>query len=316
MEWQKLGKIFDPADFELPFNCFAFAKSPQAVIFDDYVRIYFSAVAQDSTGKYLSHVLFVDFNKEFNKVLKISKKNVVPLGGLGCFDEHGIFPMSPIRVGDKIYAYTSGWSRRVSVSVETGIGLAISDDDGLTFKKYGDGPILWASLYEPNLVVDAFVRYFENTFHMWYIFGTGWKQFAKDAEPDRIYKIGHATSQDGINWKKEGKQIISSKLEDESQALPTVIKINNRFHMFFCYRKSFDFRSNSNNSYRIGYAYSDDLVLWIRNDDEAGIDVSSDGWDSEMMTYPHVFEMDNQIYMLYNGNEFGRYGFGIAKLKC
>ena len=316
MEWQKLGKIFDPADFELPFNCFAFAKSPQAVVFDDFVRIYFSAVAKDSTGKYLSHVLFADFNKKFNKVLRVSQKEVVSLGNLGCFDEHGIFPMSPVRVEDKIYAYTSGWSRRVSVSVETGVGLAISDDNGLTFKKHGDGPVLSASLYEPNLVVDAFVRYFENTFHMWYIFGIGWKQFAKDVEPDRIYKIGHATSKDGVDWKKEGKQIISSKFEDESQALPTVIKIENRFCMFFCYRKSFDFRNNSNNSYRIGYAYSDDLITWVRNDDEVGIDVSANGWDSEMVAYPHVFEMDSQIYMLYNGNEFGRHGFGIAKLVC
>ena len=38
---------------------------------------------------------------------------------------------------------------------------------------------------------------------MWYIFGTGWKRFAPDAAPDRIYKIGHAVSTDGIEWVKE-----------------------------------------------------------------------------------------------------------------
>jgi sucrose-6-phosphate hydrolase SacC (GH32 family) len=316
MKWKKLGKIFDPSNFELPFHCSSFAKSPQAIVFDDYVRIYFSAVAQDETGKYLSHVVFVDFDKTFKNILNTSHQTVIPLGNLGCFDEHGIFPFSPVKINKQIYAYTSGWSRRVSVSVETGIGLAISDDDGLTFQKYGEGPVLSASLYEPNLVVDGFVRQFDGIFHMWYIFGTEWKQFSENSEPDRIYKIGHAISSDGINWVKEGKQILPSIFDDESQALPTVIKIKNRFHMFFCYRKSFDFRNNPKNSYRIGYAYSDDLKTWIRDDKEGGIDVSPDGWDSDMMAYPHVFEMDDLIYMLYNGNEFGRYGFGLAQLEC
>ena len=81
---------------------------------------------------------------------------------------------------------------------------------------------------------------------MWYIFGTGWKRFSADAPPDRTYKIGHAVSSDGINWvKEEARQIIADRLgADESQALPTVIEIDGRYHMFFCYRQSFDFRKN------------------------------------------------------------------------
>ena len=85
--------------------------------------------------------------------------------------------------------------------------------------------------------------------------------------------------------------------------------------MFFCYRNSFDFRKNKNNSYRIGYTYSSDLVNWIRDDANSGIDISESGWDSDMMCYPNIFELDGKIYMLYNGNEFGKYGFGIAILE-
>jgi hypothetical protein len=33
-----------------------------------------------------------------------------------------------------------------------------------------------------------------------------------------------------------------------------------------------------------------------------------------MQCYPHVFECDGKVYLLYNGNEFGRYGFGLAEL--
>ena len=67
-------------------------------------------------------------------------------------------------------------------------------------------------------------------------------------------------------------------------------------------------------SYRIGYAFSDDMINWTRDDSKAGIDVSETGWDSEMIAYPHVFELDKNIYMLYLGNQVGRFGFGLAKL--
>lgn len=317
MKWKKLGKIFDPTQHQLPNGCIQFAQSPQALVFDDFVRIYFSTRSVDqSNGKYLSHIAFVDMQKNLRDVIRVSDQTVIPLGALGCFDEHGIFPVNILRHGDAVYAYTSGWSRRVSVSVETAIGLAISRDDGITFEKYGDGPVLAASLHEPCLVVDGFVKHFGNLFHMWYIFGTGWKKSAPDSPPDRTYKIGHATSSDGINWvKEEARQIISDRLgADESQALPTVIAIDGRYHMFFCYRQSFDFRKNRDRGYRIGHAYSDDLANWTRDDDNPLLDVTPGDWDADMLCYPHVFECDGSVYLLYNGNEFGRHGFGLAVL--
>lgn len=318
LKWRKLGKIFDPSDFVLPNNCVSFAQSPQALVFDDFVRIYFGTREEDkNTGKYLSHPAYVDVTKGFDKVIGVSQSTVLELGKLGCFDEHGIFPLNILRHKDRIYGYSCGWSRRVSVSVETATGLAISDDEGRTFQKYGDGPIVSASLNEPYLVGDSFVRVYNDVFHMWYMFGTQWKKFADDSAPDRTYKIGHAISHDGISWKKgEGLQIIEDKLgPEESMALPSVCRFNNLYHMFFCYRYSSDFRNNRDRGYRLGYACSNDLENWTRDDKKGGIDVSDDGWDSDMMCYPHVFQCDEKIYLLYNGNEFGRCGFGIAVLE-
>ena len=318
MKWKKRGKIFDPTEHILPNQCKEFAQSPQALVFDDFVRIYFSTREKDpENGKYLSHVAFVDFGKNLKDVIRVSEKTVIELGGLGCFDEHGIFPINVLRHKNRVYAYTCGWNRRVSVSVDTSIGFATSDDNGLTFQKLGSGPILSSSLNEPFLVGDAFVKVYDDVFHMWYMFGTQWKQYSENSPPDRTYKIGHATSIDGIDWKKEdGRQIIPDKLNNnESMALPSVIKIDSRYHMFFCYRESSDFRKSSSRGYRIGYAYSDDLVNWTRDDDNVGLDTSDGSWDSDMLCYPHVFKCDDRIYMLYNGNEFGRYGFGIAELE-
>ncbi|MBA4058382.1 MAG: glycosylase, partial [Marivirga sp.] len=135
-------------------------------------------------------------------------------------------------------------------------------------------------------------------------------------KPELIYRIRMASSTDGINWIKFDQNIIADKLgANEVQASPDVFFYGNKFHMFFCYMVTPDFRTNKAKSYRIGYASSTDLINWERNDSMAGIDVSAEGWDSEMVAYPHVFELDGNVYMFYLGNQVGRYGFGLAQLE-
>ncbi|MFZ4478453.1 MAG: hypothetical protein ACOYNZ_01020 [Rhodoferax sp.] len=315
MRWEKLGKIFDPADHALSEGYTAFAKSPQALVFADFIRIYFCAQKKTTNGKYLSCPQYVDFNKSFDRVLRLSTGSVVALGCLGEFDEHGIFPINVVRHEGKVRAYTSGWSRRVSVSIDMSIGLAISEDEGVHFEKFGHGgPVMAASHNEPFLVGDPFVQYLDGSFHMWYIFGSAWERPTKGADPERFYKIGHATSVDGVNWLRDGKSIVANKLNKECQALPTVFHVGGSHHMYFCYRNAYDFRQDTSNAYRLGYARSDDLIRWHRDDARSGIDVTAGAWDSDMMCYPNTFECDGTIYMLYNGNEFGRHGFGLAKL--
>lgn len=316
MKWKKLGHIFDPTEHKLPNGCVEFAQSPQTLVFDDFVRIYFSTRKKEPDGKFLSHIAYVDMDKELKEIIRTSTEPVIELGALGTFDEHGIFPISPLRVGDKIMAYTCGWSRRVSVSVETSTGLVVSEDRGKTFKRSADGPVFSSSVHEPCLVGDSFVRVYDQTYHMWYIYGTKWMRHSENEPVARVYKIAHATSADGVNWNRDGRQIIPDKINtDECQALPTVIYYNNRYHLVFCYRHATGFRTVREKGYRLGYAYSDDLINWTRDDEQLGLDVSEDGWDSDMMCYPHLFESNGKIYLLYNGNEFGRYGFGLAVLE-
>ena len=317
MRWKKLGKIFDPADHKLPERCFGYAQSPQAVVFDDFVRIFFSTREKDSDKTYLSHVSFADFDKRFTRILRVSEKPVIPLGELGTFDEHGIFPMNVLRDGNRIHAYTTGWNRKVSVSADASVGYAYSDDNGLSFTKLGHGPVLTASMDEPFLVCDAFVQKFNGIFHMWYIFGQRWFEDKIEKVPQRVYKIAHAESVDGITWKRKGVPIISDKIDmNECQALPTVVPWQDKFLMFFCYRHASGFRTDPNKGYRIGCAVSNDLQNWTRDDNFIKMDMQPGEWDSDMMCYPFSFIMDNEIYLLYNGNEFGKSGFGIAKLEA
>jgi hypothetical protein len=318
MLFEKLGRIFDPTAHHLDSDVRQFAQSPQALVLPDRVRIYFSTRRTDPlNGKYFSDISFIDMDRGLERIIGHAREQVIPLGGLGTFDEHGIFPFSPTVLPDgRIWAYTCGWSRRVSVSVETGTGLAMSSDQGATFQQYGSGPVLTASLHEPVLVGDSFVRCDGHLFHMWYIFGKKWGEPTEHEPPARVYKIAYAASTDGIRWcKDEGKALLPDVLgPDECQALPTVIRLGERFHMYFCYRYATDFRTNPERGYRLGYAWSDDGRHWTRDDAKGGISRSESGWDADMMCYPHIFAVDNQVYLLYNGNAFGKYGFGAAKL--
>ena len=135
MKWEKIGKIFNPLEFKLNSGCKEYAQSPQAIVFDNYVRIYFSSRIKSDNGKWLSHVNFVDMDKKFKRVIRTSQENIINLGKLGSFDEHGIFPFSVFRYDGKVIAYTTGWNRKYSVSIDAGIGYTFSQDNGETFEK-------------------------------------------------------------------------------------------------------------------------------------------------------------------------------------
>jgi hypothetical protein len=81
MRWRKLGKIFDPTQYDLPNHCVEFAQSPQSLVFDDFVRIYFSTRAVDKqNGKYRSHIAYLDVEKDLRGVIRVSERTVIPLG--------------------------------------------------------------------------------------------------------------------------------------------------------------------------------------------------------------------------------------------
>jgi hypothetical protein len=316
MKWKKLGKIFNPSDYKINEKTIEFAQSPQALCFDSHIRVYFSHRIKDNKEKYISKIAYVDFTPDFKEILDVSQNEVIADGALGCYDEHGIFPLNVCKFQNKILGFIGGWNRRVSVMIDGAIGLSESFDNGETFLRLGNGPILGPTLNEPFLVADPFVKEYDKKLHMWYIFGEKWVTCEKYNQPERIYKIGHASSSNGIDWLRDGKFIIEdSYLNNECQALPTVVKIDSKFHMYFCFRYATDFR-NKDRGYRLGHAYSEDLKTWKRDDTTLNIYPSDnqEDWDSEMICYPHTFEFSGKIFMLYNGNAFGKNGFGLAEL--
>jgi hypothetical protein len=313
--WRKLGRIFDPTQVTGRPWLREFAQAPATLVFDDFVRVYFACrPPRDENGQYVSYTGFVDLDRrDLTKVVAIADAPVMPLGERGAFDEFGTYPMSVIRHDGAVLAWYGGWTRCESTPYNVAIGAAVSHDDGRSFERLGPGPALSYTLEEPTTISGPKIRRFGDRWYLFYVAGTGWK--VAGARRESVFKLRVATSDDGVSWERSGRDLVPSRLEeDECQASPDVFFHAGRYHMFFSYKYSTDFR-NGARGYRIGYASSSDLVTWRRDDERAGIDVSPDGWDGESIAYPHVLDLDGRQHLFYLGNEVGRYGFGLAELE-
>jgi predicted GH43/DUF377 family glycosyl hydrolase len=307
MKWIKQGILFQPEKQESWMK--THAQVPTILVKEDRLRIYFSS----RPNRELSLTTFVDLDiNDFSKVLYLHKNPILEPGGRGMFDEHGIMPASVIKKNGFVYLYYSGWSRGTTLPYNNYTGLAISKDGGTTFKKYGDGPVIDRSPWEVYSATSPCVYREQENWHMWYCSGTEWKKI--NNKDEHTYDIKYAHSQNGMNWTQTNRTVIGQKDEYEAITRPTVIKMDGKYHMWFCYRGSKSFRGGSD-SYRIGYASSSNLIDWERDDSKAGIDVSENGWDSQMIAYPCVTKVKDQIIMVYNGNGFGEQGFGYAILE-
>ncbi len=315
-KWKKLGRILDPESSKSYDWIEEFAQAPSMIVEHDLLRVFFCSRAKpDASGQYVSRLGYADLDpSDLTKVVKISARPVLPLGKIGEFDEFGTYPVSVIKSGDELWAYYAGWTRCESVPFNAAIGLAKSQNMGVYFEKYGSGPVLGYSPDEPFVLGSPKIRFFDGKWYLWYSAGKKWVGDST-SRPEPVYKIRMASSTDGVNWEKQGKDIIESVLEEnECQASPDVFFHNGQFHMFFSYRFNLSFKAEYR-GYRLGYAKSPDLLNWEREDTAAGLKVSNSGWDSNDISYPNIFSLNDQIYMLYQGNGIGRAGFGLAQLE-
>lgn len=302
----KKGQIFN-VDASLPWAR-THAQIPSPDVLDDgRIRIYYAT--RDDLNRALTSFIEVDADNPKN-VLYVHDRPILDFGKLGCFDDCGVMPSCVVTHGDLKYLYYCGWNTSTTVRYRNCIGLAISEDGGVTFRRAFEGPIMDRNKNEPHLVVTPHVIVEDGLWRMWYCGGTEWKVFNDVTEPQ--YLIKYAESKDGMDWVRENRVVIPYKDEMEAIGRPVVIHEDGRYRMWYSYRSISDYRTNKAFSYRIGYAESNDNLNWVRKDNEAGIDLSEEGWDSEMLAYPYPVDYCDQRYLFYNGNGFGRTGFGYA----
>lgn len=307
MNWIKLGNVFCAnGQNELMHTG---GRAPVARwLEDDFFEIYFASYDQNMRGRIFKLVIDI---KQPTELIKLVDQPLVDIGNIGFFDDNGVIPSTIVDVNQKLFLYTIGFSMKNKIIFDAATGLAISKDGGNTFEKL-NGPVLDRGVDDPCFAASPYVMIDDDKFKMWYVSCDYWTE-EPEGKYKHFYNIKYKESEDGIYWDLKSKVCIDYQNEFEyAISRPTVIKeTDGTYKMWYSFRGQ-----KSVETYRIGYAESNNGIDWVRKDElMKSFDVSESGWDSEMMCYPYVFDHKGDRYMLYNGNGYGRSGFGLAKLE-
>lgn len=301
-KWEKLNVISlsqnsssGPEFASLPFGEF---------IDNNLLKVYFSN--RDEQGRSVTKAAIIDVADDF----RVLEQNPVPVlcpGDAGFFDDAGAMGSCLVNTDERDLMFYVGWNLTTTVPFRNALGLAIREKGSNSFVKASKGPILDRSRFDPSFVAGCDVICHQGQFLMYYLSCDGWRK--QKGELQHRYNIKIAKSQNCQDWHRDGHIAIDYR-DDAEYALssPRVLVCEDRWRMWFSYR---------GDSYKIGYAESDNGMDWHRDDTQMAIFCSpiANGFDGEMQCYPFLFFYQDRIMMLYNGNGYGRTGIGVAVLQ-
>lgn len=299
-KWKKLGLLYSPSNSNRHPKLLSHAANPLPVLLDgDVYRIFFSGRDVDNR----SSVGAVDIDVVKRKIIREFSHPFFENGPEGSFYADGVSIGNCYEVDGKKYMLFMGWQTPQGGHWRGDIGRLIVKPD-LTLELDSDTPFMSTDEVDPISLSYPWVFDKEaRGFGMLYGSTKTWDA----GNGEMVHVINFASSDDGHHWTREGIAVPNELGVAQAFSRPTVARDSKgEYEMWFSYR------SGSGEKYRIGHAVSKDGKAWNLALKDVGIDVSSNGWDSEMIEYPFVFDHKGQRYMLYNGNGYGKTGFGMA----
>lgn len=303
MKWIKHGVIWAPDGISEWAKTHATCPTP-VQLDDGTLRVYLQSRDANNVGR----IGFIDLDPtDPTKIINVSKKPVLDIGEPGSFDDNGVFQTSVIKAPDgRLFMYYVGFELCHHIRYRLLTGLAISEDDGLTFQRYKSTPILERSSEEQHFRCGPFVVFEVNLFRMWYVAGSQWELIDGKSMP--IYDIRYIESVDGLTWPDHGRVVLPVSLDQEHGfGRPYILQDSGGYRMHYSIRKRNPAR------YRLGYALSENGLDWIRKDGDLGVDVSTSAYESDAVAYGAEISVGGKVWFLYNGNDFGGDGLCIAE---
>ena len=270
-----MGKIYSPSG-KYGWDKHS-ALTPTPIILDENtIRVYVGF--RDKKG--VSRIGFVDVDADNpSKIKRISEKPVLNVGKPGAFDDNGVILGDVVRYKKKLYMYYVGFQLVKKAKFLAFTGLAISYDNGNTFERYSDAPILDRCNNEIYIRAIHSIIIENGTWRVWYASGNDWVWI--NGKPYPRYNIRYIESRDGINFSKKSILCIDTEGEEYRIGRPRVYKIEKNKYLMFYTKGTLD------GKYMAGYAESMDGIRWIRKDSELGITLSKKGWDQN----PYVIQV-------------------------
>ena len=306
--WQKLGIILDKGF--LPEWASSYVQHPTVLLNKenpDAIFIYFAT--RDWNNQ--SFPIRAEYNVKNMEVVSVSTEPVLMLGKPGSFDEYGVMPSSFIDTSEGLLMYYFGVSQDKNYPIRNAIGVAKSLDNGKTFHRFVNGPVLDRGPEVPLFASSPCVAQREaSLWEMFFLRGIKWEHNTDTWRA--FYDVALAESKNGIHWDVQPKSELELVDGECAIARPYIVQdalfrcddsIGTR--MYFCSRRA-------KARYSLGVAHWDKITKAFKRG-KLNLFGESSGWDLEEQAYPCQFVWNNNEYLLYNGNNFGEGGLGIAR---
>lgn len=280
----------------------------------------FYASADESNRRNIRLIIFKD--GDFSQPQY--KGVMIPNGPWGSFDgAWNVLPMV-VKVKEKWHMYYTGNSGMgIGLANFPGLGLATSEDL-IHWEKYPGGPVLAPSgiAGTPDcmgIAGGAIVTLPDGTLRWYYV---GCPTVGTEHFLDQQKYACVAESKDGIHWERKGAVIERDPQRDYKDiATPpggTCIQEDSLYKMWYpCIGTRWGFysicygESEDGLNWNIGECYADELAFGPRTR-HLDMEEPYHMWDSQMVSYPAVFDKDGKRYMFYCGNAYGVGGLGLA----
>jgi hypothetical protein len=306
---EKFGNVFKPSG-EFPWSK-THAQVPFPIQLNEKViRVFFATRDEQSR----SSVSFVDLDSvDPQKILNVHNApcispNTIP----AAFDDSGTMPSWFTKEGRNITLYYTAWNKSDTASYRLSVGVADSVDEGVTFSRRFEGPVMDRGPHDPIWVGQPCVLKENGIYKMWYL--SCEKIEAIHGHPEPFYNVKYAESSDGVEWKRKNDICIPFNKNTDAIGRPFVFKRGAEYFMLHSNRKADGYRAVKDAAYRIEMSHSADGINW-KKVESFQFKKSEDGWDNLMNEYASLIPCgENSYWMFYNGNGFGGTGFGLAKL--
>lgn len=306
MKWQKKGFICSSETIDLPWYKKNTMVPLPYLIDSKRLRIFVTMCDAQNVGR----IGYVDVAPENpSEILDYSRKPILDVGEPGSFSDNGVLTSSLLELGGDLYLYYSAYQATQKVPYLIFSGVAISKDRGETFANITRAPILDRVNSEIFMRSSPIVIKELSGYSVWYTSDArrGW--ITADDKLRPCYDVKRLAVERPTDWPRmQGKTCIELLGEDEyGIAKPTIWKENGLYKAIYATR-------SVSRGYRLGYAESFDGIQFERKDGQVGIDVSDNGWDSEMITFPERYSHQERTFLFYCGNHYGMAGMGYAEL--
>ncbi len=303
MRAHRLGHVFSAEDG--PSWMVSHAAYPAPILLEpDQLRVFIVARDENNRGS----VGYVDLNPhEPRRVVGFSERPCLEPGEIGTFDDRGISIGSVHRIGGELWMYYMGWNKSADVPFRNAIGLAISrDGTGAHFERVSNGPLLDRSQFDHYTLSYPYVTppdaSSSSDWNM--IYGTS--RAGGVNEKNMHHVLTEAHSADGIDWHPKGGNFIGLEEGEYGLSRPWLWRHGDRPILLYSIRRA---------SYRIGCSLrTGNDGAWRRESSDL-LGPSAESWDSDAQCYPAVVNAGGSTLMFYNGNGYGKTGFGVGEFK-